>query len=58
MGLSKKEGGAMRPTHQMKKFVDILNWCGMKDMGLLVQSLHGFIKNLMGLKLGRGWIGL
>ena len=31
-GLSEK-GGAMRPAHQMKKFVDTLNWCGLKDMG-------------------------
>lgn len=30
-GLSEKEGGAMRSAHQMEKFIDTLNWCGLKD---------------------------
>ena len=36
-GLPEKEGGVVRPAHQMKKFVDTLNWCGVKDIGFVRQ---------------------
>ena len=32
IGLSKKEGGSLRPRHQMENFVDTINWCGLRDI--------------------------
>ena len=31
----KKEGGSDRPQQQMGNFVDIINWCNLKDLGFV-----------------------
>lgn len=33
--LSKKEGGASRPAQLMQRFVDTVNWCGLRDLGFI-----------------------
>ena len=43
---------------QMARFKEVIDVCGLKDLGFIGPSLLGYIRNLMDHKLERGWIGL
>lgn len=33
--LSEKEGGVVQLAQQMQRFMDVLNWCGLHDLGFV-----------------------
>ena len=35
IGLSEKEGGHMRPKRQMELFLEVINFCGLRDLGFM-----------------------
>lgn len=38
MRMSEKEGGSNRPRQQMLQFVEVINVCGLKDIGFVGPS--------------------
>ena len=35
IGLSEKEGGRIRPNRQMELFLEVINFCALRDLGLV-----------------------
>nr|POF11715.1 hypothetical protein CFP56_49252 [Quercus suber] len=53
---AEKEGGSSCPRWQMKNFTDILNWCGLRDMGFVGPQFTWLYQTVVEVRSEKGWI--
>ena len=54
--LNEKKGGRLKPYNQMKNFQDVLDECGLMDLGFVGSKFTWFKNFADGIQCGRGWI--
>ena len=54
--LNEKKGGRLKPYNQMKNVQDVLDECGLVDLGFVGSKFTWFKNFADGIQCGRGWI--